>query len=177
MYTYKFERLPELSRVFDPSLIDKATNSAIGKTARKTRTFISKNVRQEYTVKAGDIRKSVGTRIRRPSRTSAALDYKGSTISLRRFGARKRQVNGRPGVSVAVKKGQRKVVKGGFSHGNGPIFKRIGRSRLPIEKLFGPSVPQMVSNLQITDKTNEFIGFEFPKEFDIAMRFFIGKQR
>jgi len=74
---------------------------------------------------------------------------------------------GRPtakGYSAAVRKGSRKVIRGGFestiavkhkdgSEGSVTLpMKRVGRSRYPIKVLYGPSVASMLRNREVSER-------------------------
>lgn len=115
----------------------------------------------------------------------------GRPISLRVYGAH----NTAHGVSVKVMRdGQRKIV---HSHGNkafvysrghraprgaaaGPLMVRLGRERLPIEKLYGPSIPtafvkhvvmegfKRIADEKWTERFNHEIAFRFKQAgFDV----------
>lgn len=176
MIRYEIENLPELRRKFDPKIIDKALERALQVAATKTRTRISTDVRKTYNVKAGDVAKTVRlTRIP----IGRLLVYTGSVIGLEKFGARQKIVRTatgrRRGVTVQVKKtGARKLVKGGFQIQKGKaILRRVGRGRLPIERRFGPSIPQMVSNPAVIElatlKTGEDAAIEFNRQMEVLL--------
>jgi len=84
----------------------------------------------------------------------------GRGVTLASFG-------GRPtakGYSAAVRKGSRKVIRGGFestivvkhkdgSEGSVTLpMKRVGRSRYPIKVLYGPSVASMLRNREVSER-------------------------
>lgn len=177
MITYELAQLPELRRKFDPKLIDKALERALQVAAMKTRTRVSKEVRKVYNVKAGAISKAV-----RLSRIPGGrlLLYAGRVIPLDKFGARKKVIRTgrgrRTGVTVQVRKDHRRqIVKHAFMadvHGQ-KVFKREGQSRLPIRRVFGPSIAHMVGNEFVTNlairQTGEDAAIEFNRYLEYLM--------
>lgn len=125
---------------------------ALNRAARGIPTDASKFTRQTYNVKARQVKESFSVQYANKNDLMAYAQSKGGTISLYRFGARPRHPRGRRprrGVSVKVMD-VRKKIPGSFiaaPKGGIGIFRRKGSSRFPIEKLYGPSVPQMVDNV------------------------------
>ena len=113
---------------------------AINATGRKTRTLISKKVREELAVTAKGVNKSIslGTRANKARlRTSVTLK-KTARISLKEFGARQTK----KGTSYRIsKRTGRKTVRSAFVSNRlgGHVYKRTGPNRLPITRLHGPS--------------------------------------
>lgn len=183
MFTYELTGLDELRRKFDPKLIDKAMDRALQVAAMKMRTRISKEARQIYNVKAGDIARTVRLqRLRNP--VGRVLVYTGYKIGLDHFGARTKVVKTargrRVGATVQVRKdGGRKLLKGGFIadiHG-AKVFTRAGASRLPIEKKFGPSIPEMVGNKFIDAIVSPLAGEDAATEFDRFLKYLMEQQK
>jgi len=176
--SYQIEKLPELRRKFDAKFIDQSLQRALQLAATKTRTRISREVRQSYNIKAGDIGRAVRlTRI--PG--GRLLIYIGKAIGLDHFGARGKNVKTahgrRRGVTVQIRKDRaRKLVSGGFVGGKGKfIFKRAGESRMPIERLYGPSIPQMVSNNAVIESALLLTGEDLAVEFNRQMELLTGR--
>jgi hypothetical protein len=178
MIQYQIEKLPELRRKFDPKIVEQSLQRALQLAATKTRTRISKEVRVTYNIKAGAIGKNVALR-RLPE--GRLLLYTGPLIGLDKFGARGKNVKTahgkRRGVTVQVKKtAARKLVKGGFVGGKGKvIFKRTGESRLPIKRLFGPAIAQMVANQAVIDDALLLTGEDMAVEFNRQMEVHLGR--
>lgn len=152
----------EGTEIYSQSLV-----KAINRTLTATRTASSKNIRQAYSIKAGDIRRSFRLTRARKGRTEGLALSAGSPIPLSRFGARQ---TGK-GVSVGVRRDRgRTTIRGAFKgQGSLPstrVFRRTGESkrpprkgrykgtnvlREPIEQLFGLSVPQMLGDLGVQE--------------------------
>jgi hypothetical protein len=120
---------------------------AVNATAKKAKSIINKQIRSELavTAKAVDSTIRVKADATEVQLTATVTVRKTSRIPLRDFGARQT----RAGVSAKVSKtGGRKTISGAFqgpkpgvmkSSWRGRVFKRLGKTRLPIVQLFGPS--------------------------------------
>lgn len=75
---------------------------------------------------------------------------KAKGITLQSFGGRQTA----KGYAAAVRKGRRKVIRGGFTPTKfaGVPFKREGPARLPIQVLYGPSVASMLRNREVSER-------------------------
>lgn len=128
-----------------PWAAKRAERAAINKTIRNARTEISKRVGQDIALKAKTIKDSIKPRYaRRVQRfPMGEITISPKAIPLKEYKPRPR----RTGVSVKVlRKNKRKVIEHAFivkSLGE-HVFVRTGKSRLPIKKLFGPSVRKNV---------------------------------
>ena len=137
--------------------VPKVFAQAASSVARASGTEAKREITAIYNIK----QKRVGE-----SLTSVAKGYevittgKARGITLASFG-------GRPtakGYSAAVRKGSRKVIRGGFestiavkrkdgSEGSVTLpMKRLGRSRYPIKVLYGPSVASMLRNDTVRER-------------------------
>ncbi len=103
---------------------------------------------------------------------SATVTASGKHISLIHFGARQRKA----GVSASAW-GLRKIYKGTFiGKGQGSaatqVFARTSKDRLPIKKLYGPSIPKIITDAAIKRNVRSTINKRLPIEFerDLAWR-------
>jgi hypothetical protein len=122
-------------------------SAAINATAKKTRLDMGRKIRNEIAVKKEPVEKVIKL-VRQSSAGSLSAQVnlaKSARIPLRDFGARQTKA----GVSYKIaKKGGRATVQGAFqgprpgvmkASWRGRVFKRVGKSRLPIVQLMGPS--------------------------------------
>lgn len=127
-----------------------AISNALNRGVSNMNTNSRKEIRKEYNIKAGDV--SPTLKVFKSSRMSlgASVQSKGGVIPLDRFKISPRTINPlrKSPIKAAVKKGSPRSLGSGFmAEINGPkLFKRSGKSRLPINRLFGPSIPQMLEN-------------------------------
>lgn len=129
-----------------PSAISNALNRGMA----NVNTNIKREVRKEYHIRAGDVNATL-TKIRASRGSlSAGVLSKGHLIGLDKFKISPKTVNPKrkTPITAAVKKsGGGKLGSAFPADINGmKIFRRSGKSRLPINRLFGPSVPQMLDN-------------------------------
>lgn len=133
-----------------PTAISRAMNRA----ATNINSNIKKEVRKEYNIKAGDIKDNMEKPIRSTkNRLKAEVRSIGRPIGLEKFKVSPKTVNPKrkSPIKIGVKKDGVKAVMGAFvADINGKkVFERTSKSRLPIRKLFGPSVPQMIGNEEV----------------------------
>lgn len=136
-----------------PQAVDKATARGLNKAIKLVRTQSVREVAQQRAIRQKDIRRETSILPARPKphRLRAVLRMSGRPIPLKGYGARVQGQRGRgkkkrtgPGaspVTVQIFKGRRVVVEGAFLGPNDHVYKRRGKARLPIKKLFGPSLP------------------------------------
>src|SRR5690554_1402652 len=155
-----------------PTVIMRALNRA----ASSSKTAASKEVRQEYHVKAKDVNKTI--KIYRASRKKlgALVISKDSKLPLDRFKFSPRTRPKRPpkgGIKVAVKKDGLKNLMHAFlvdAPGGAMIFERVGKPRLPIKRIMGPSVPQMLGTERVRTKFFEKARETYDKRLDHEIR-------
>jgi hypothetical protein len=165
-----------------------AARRAINGTVTQVRTEASRQIRQERALPAREVNKSLTVRRANYRDLTARVVAKGRPISLKHYGAKgprgrpKKQAitrdsrgrftggTGSPPVTIEIIRGSRKVVKGGFFGPNDHVFRRTGRGRLPIQVLFGPSIPsgmaKRVVNQAMVRKTRDV----FPRLFERELR-------
>jgi hypothetical protein len=131
-----------------------AISWALNRAADNVKTNAAKKAREEYEIKAKDIKDTLRIIKANKNSLSAEVRSKGARIPLIKFKVRPnepRPSNPPKILRVAVKKTGLKGLVGAFVadiNGN-KVFKRKTRSRLPIEQLFGPAVPQMLGNPEV----------------------------
>ncbi|WP_311949246.1 phage tail protein [Halomonas piscis] len=194
MLEYDIRDLKALRETFDPKVVNKALKWSVNASARKAATRISKETRQRYDIKAGDIKRRL--RIERVERDAGrALLYTGTRLPLVQFkpkekwvsvtpkrrvksGPRKGSMARRRGVTVRVRKDKgRQLVQGGWL-AKGQIFRRAdkddNKSR-PIPR-FGPSIPEMVDNPEVMREAQDLVRRDLPEQFSGRMQYLLSKQ-
>ena len=154
----------------------KAVVRALNKTAAQARTAAAQEVRSAgYNIKSSAIKSSFYIDKARAGRLVVMLKSTGRPIALINYGARQ----SKSGVSVQVKAG-RQVLRHAFiatmKNGHRGVFERIGnkhkkvkrngkivRTGLPIKELFGPSIPQSLSNDAVEKALMKKIREKFPQ--------------
>lgn len=145
----------QLSNV--PKQIPKAAASAINRTLTFTRKRVNQEVRKTYNVKSGDVTKTLEIHKANASNLTAYIISKGGRLTLGRFGRNTGNWKKGKAVKVKVKKAGIKAINttpkafiAGLT-GNNHIVKREGASRYPIKVLHTLSVPQMISNENVSE--------------------------
>ena len=129
----------------------KALARSLNRSLESSRTEGVRKVRQEYNVRAKDVRKTIKLSRAKPNRLTAVISSTGGALPLASFKYKPATVNPRrrTPVRVGVTKGALETLDRAFVarvNGVKGIYERIGQRRLPIRQLYGPSVPQMIGN-------------------------------
>ncbi|WP_026986526.1 phage tail protein, partial [Fodinicurvata fenggangensis] len=121
---------------------------AINQTARQTRTEAARKIAKIMGIKVTTARKSLQILHASRQRLEARIIASGRPRNLIHFSARQT----RKGVTAKAW-GSRKLYKGSFivttRQGQKLVMKRRGKDRLPIDPLFGPSVPDTMIDEQV----------------------------
>lgn len=180
---YDIKKQHELKKQFDPDLVSKALSQAAKRAGDKVATQVSKDIRQTYAVKAGDIRKRLKVkRYRKYGGTQAyiwtgrglPLSYfnpKQKTVKLQRRN-RKGQRIPRRGATVRIRKDKgRQRVPGGW-YAKGEIMRRRDADDNASQAIIahGPSIPGMVAYPEMIDRVNQQLREDLPRQFDNRMR-------
>lgn len=121
-----------------------AIGSAAYRAGKAARVVGSKYARQIYTIKAGDVK--ARSKISKAA-DGALLTFKGPTEYVGKYKAKERK----KGVFVSIKKGSGNIVPRSFVKA-GRFMKRTTNERLPIEAIYGPSVPQLLENPHVLNE-------------------------
>lgn len=145
------ETLREAERILAevPEGVQIATVQALNRSIVAARTLAVKQARGEYQITSSALKQRTKVRRANIKRLSAAYESEGPALSLLNFKISHTTPTNRPTViRVAVKKGGMKPLPGHFvaaqSKGGMGTFKRTTTRGLPIERDYGPSIPQMI---------------------------------
>lgn len=146
-----------------PTVISRALNRA----ATNAKTNAAKKAREEYIIKASDIKNTITIKKATKNRLATDVISKGERLGLHKFKVSPK--NPRPkrppkSLKVGVKKSSSKELLHAFvADVNGAkVFERVSKSRLPIKQLYGLAVPQMIGHISVRD----FIESESLRVFD-----------
>jgi hypothetical protein len=170
--------LAKLERI-KQDVCDKAVVRAINKTASQVKVQASREIRDAgYRIKVAKIKSAISLRRANRTEIAATLKANGRPIGLINYGARQTKA----GVSVQVKSG-RKIIKGAFiatmPNGHQGVFVRKGPkhqktqkngktvwSGLPIDELYGPSIPCAFMNALVQAALKQAVRDKFPRLLD-----------
>lgn len=133
-----------------PQGLEKATMFAINRAILAARTSAVKSIRETYMIKASDLKASMTMKKAGISHLRASLVTRGAPIDLQKF---KVKIS-RDGVSAQVKRSGGGALPHSFfvTTGNMGIFHRTTSARTPLQREFGPSLPQMMGNEEVMAK-------------------------
>lgn len=142
-----------------PSGAIKASHWAIKRAAQTMTTQAARYVSAKYNIKQKDFRANtkIKTKVTGTSSsvTSVTITYAGCVLPLKTFATKGgKAVTTTSGISVSVKRGSSETLNHAFivEKFENNIFERTGRQSYPIEKLFGPSTPHMLSDGDIVQQ-------------------------
>jgi DNA-binding transcriptional regulator YiaG len=140
---YPDNKLKQLEKMFAQTAraVPRVIMRGINRTVTPARTQISRELRKEINIKAGDLNEKINVRRATMSRWEARIELSTYRIPLLDFGARQTA----EGVTYKIKKsGARELIPSAFiatmSSGHRGVFKRLYKQRLPIQEKFGPSI-------------------------------------
>lgn len=161
-------------------VIPQAAARALNRVARQAHTQMAREVAGSYAIKVGDAKKAIRvTRTAGRHSLTAVLTAAGSRLPLMQFRARQT----RRGVTVMVRRGERKLVRGAFvatmKSGHTGVFARgrygpggfqPAKPRLPITELTTLSVPGALGQREIQQRIRQFIAKKFEERFAHEIR-------
>lgn len=167
-----------LGRLQD-SIASQVLARSLNRTMEQARTQMSREIRAEYNLPASFVRERL--RIRKAFAKTGQFSLQAELIggdgrrrsaNVVRFGARQAQ----DGVSVVIRKGQRKVIAGAFIGNKGrTVFKRTGKPRLPIKPVQTIEVAQMFNTRRINAAVVAAIRQRFPAIFEHELRYALSR--
>lgn len=130
----------------------KAARMAASSAARSLRAGAGRYVRSRKALRVATVNKALAARFPRTIRhlddVSVVVVASGKAVPLFLYPHRQ----ARKGVSVAVNKGQRKLIPSAFValvRGHRGVFRRVGAPRLPIKELYGSSVADALRDTEV----------------------------
>lgn len=140
--------------------INRAIYAAMGRTLSMAKTAVTREIRQEYEVKASTVRKTVTSqRVKESNSTKGVIRVKSANLLANQFKFKPRsETTGakRRSVQVAIRKGGARRVDSGFVH-NGVVLQRVGSTSYPIKPVFGPSTAGMAANDAVIKNVQESV--------------------
>ncbi len=150
-FTMKISGMEQVTAMLDKRVARMAVISGTNHTARKVRTAGMKAVRKIYNIKTKDIKPTIWIVKATRSKPYALFKVWGYRLGVAKFSAKQTK----RGVTFKIKKGGgRKRIGKAFiatmASGHVGVFKREGKSRLPIDEKLTISVPEMFGSKKVT---------------------------
>ena len=144
-------------------MFPKAGARALNKVMKSAKVNASKNIREIYKMKAGDVKETMTIKKASTTKLTASLVTVGRRIALYLFNAKQN----RSGVAITITKGGRKTITGAFiatmKNGHVGVFMRKGKTRNPIGERYTISAPEMMGGKAVQEKINAFVDENLPK--------------
>ena len=163
----------------DARHVDTARRWAINAVTRKAATFISRDIRADFAIRASDIKAQLSIQ-KYGDNAGRALLYTGGKIPLEKFGGKDKRVvvtatskrgkkfkTSRRAATARVRKRKgRQTVPGGFM-AKGRIFRRREQDRNNSElvPMFGPSIPGLVAYPSTIQGAQDLVRDQLNQEF------------
>lgn len=144
---------------------------SLNRAANTAKSTAGKEAKNKYYIKSTEVKETISVVKANRTRLGAEVRSKGSTIPLDHFKytpKSPRPHNPPKSLKVGVERGGLKELVGAFvTDINGPkVFERVGKKRLPIKRLYGPSVPQMLKKQGIKETIETQAQEMFEKRLD-----------
>lgn len=167
----------ELGRL-QAGLASQVLARSLNRTIEQAKTEMSRQIRLEFNISAAYVRErlSIKRAFAAAGQFSLSAELRGGgkrrSANVIAFGARE---SGN-GVSVLIKRGQRKVIKGAFIGNKGrTVFARVGRERLPIKPVQTIDVAQMFNTRRINAAVQAAMLAKFPAIFERELAYALSR--
>lgn len=168
-----------------PKAFPRAAAEAINRGLIAGRKVATQGIRARYNIKAAAL-KGEGMKLKKASwgKLEGELGSRGQMLPVSLFSpsARVRRVvrrgPRRQFITVAIIKGHRRLIKGGFMPGKGgKVFERRQEDRLPIFPVSTIGVPFMIGQKQISVRAQEAIARTTQQRLEHLVQFYLSRQR
>lgn len=152
--------------------VDRNLATAINATAKKTTTFAARELRKELKVPVNVLKKILRNKARAtPDRLQARITvWTGYPIPLKYFSASQTK----KGVTyrISPKQKGKMIYRDAFiaKQYGGNVYRRVGKERGPLQKIFGPSPGAAFAAAGLEGKVRDFAQKELPKQIDRRIR-------
>lgn len=159
-----------------------AINRALNRTAQAARTAAARAVKDNYYVKVSDAKKTMKIHRGTKQRLGAFVLSKGNLVPLDKYKVKPKTIRTgkkQPKRKAAVTKGKSpSLMPGSFmANINGPkLMQRVGKRRLPISRLMGPAIPQLVDNDDVINEVDKVVMETYQKRMDHEIRRILDRQ-
>lgn len=146
-----------------PGGVDKAIAAASKRAGEQGKTKAGTFAAQEYTVSKGTFMGNVNIKLQ--VQDGFTLEFAGGVLPIEKF--RSRDIRPR-GTQTSEKRGQSSILHRVFGLSGG-FVERVGTSRLPLEKKFGPSTGHMMQNDTVIEQMDKTISESFEKRIEVEI--------
>ena len=173
MFTIQFDEtlLSNIEQKFEefPEEAHRGFALAINRVSNMAKTRMIRNATKTYTVKYGELLKNLTVRKAFPHQLIGQIHSRGNYLGLDNFQLNPSTRQGRTSVTAAVKSGSAFSLNDNtfiaYRDGHLGAFERTGSGRLPIQRKYGPSAPQMLGPTNSLPDLEEFINKKTEERF------------
>ncbi|MBP2654247.1 MAG: hypothetical protein H6Q73_1816 [Firmicutes bacterium] len=151
----------------------KAISAALNRTVDGVKTDVTRKVAETYDIKAKDVRASLKAQKSTMATLNASVSGKGSPIPLIKFRVTPNKLGQQRTGTVlraSAKRSGGKPIPGAFlaqfKSAHIGVMQRVGKNRLPVKELYGPAVPQMMSENKVRQYVMDGANDRFEKRLD-----------
>lgn len=161
------EALSHIDGAFEPIL-----SASMNKALTSARTTAVREVKKRYTVEDDGIRNKIKLVRSTPESLEARFTNAGRVIPLDKFAISpgKPDPRRRTPIAAEVVFGQPRVIDDSFvaemQNTKVGVFRRVGRSRLPIKMFYGPSLAQMLGSERVVNAVEKTANRVMARELD-----------
>lgn len=155
--------------------IEKATMRAINRSLDAGKTALSRGIRDHYTVKKSTVHETLSVKRASLTHLQGSIESHGGPLPMREFRHSPSDLNttgaNRKAIRVTIKKGSSQRIWGfkwqpSKNADRAHIYTRVGKKRLPIEKKYSLSVPQMAGQSGIQEAVQERVRDVFEQRLE-----------
>lgn len=165
----------QIDKIFKDHIkqVERAKVIAVNRAGRSALAQTVMFIRKAYNIKSSDLKGEIKVSIASRGNSKFKIKVSHKAIGLIKYGAVKQT---KAGVSATISKGKRQKFKSGFitTVGKGMhmgVFKRVGKPRLPIKELYGPSAMQLMSSDEVEKFINKIFQDKFETELIAALKY------
>ncbi|RLJ20805.1 hypothetical protein DJ031_04655 [bacterium endosymbiont of Escarpia laminata] len=151
----------------------KVITRALNKTIKPVERVAVRNMAEDLRITQKSVRKAIRLRRATWSNLRAEVQVTGRRLPVSAFAAKQTK----PGVTYRGKGSGRKLITGAFittlRSGHVGVFKRLSKKRLPIQELFGPSIPHVFIQSHIQRVMDTEADSIWRKNLDHELKWFI----
>lgn len=148
------------------NMFPKAGAAALNRSQQTFRVLVVGEVIQRFNIKKSDVNGKIFVNRATPERLVVKMNTSSRRMTVLRFDAKETAMGG--GVTVAIVRGNTKVIRGGFINktksGQKLVMKRQGKGRYPVDVIRTISITEMMASVHATkDMHNVFLHILAPE--------------
>ena len=167
----------EIKKVFSEhkKKVERAEIIALNRAGRSALAQTVMFIRKGFNIKASDLKDQIKITRANKGRKIFTITVSDKALALIKYGNPNQT---KKGVNVTVRKGKRELYPSAFiiekqhlKRGDRGVFKREGKSRLPIRRLWGPTAMDLFSSSKAEAFIDKVFQERFQKELIAAMKY------